>query len=330
MALLTEEQNKKIYDFIKGNIINAVIILTAFAYIFYGLVTIAQTGLTVWEVLAKAGIGIVVGFIIKECMGENGFNYGYGSQIWKENRDLYSKVSNSASEYIERVDNFYACEEIEKKKRYRRQNLTAAQMKYEWFFDKDGNYTNPDILPLNKANKMKKTGQSIPDNTIVLSYYQRKILKKCLNVKIYNLNLFSEYGLEVENDTKKEKTDKMQRRIMFSKNGLFAIVSAVVGAYFVPLLNGWNWALFIQSCVQVAIWISCGAMQLYTNFNYVCVEKVAKLKRKSELIVKFKKGCEQGLYLVNPYDIIEEKEEEEQKIIQLPYKQTEQTYDYQI
>lgn len=330
MALLTEEQNKKIYDFIKGNIINLVIILTAGAYIFYGLVTIEQTGLTVAEVLAKAGIGIVVGFIIKECMGENGFNYGYGSQIWKENRDLYSKVSNSASEYIERVDNFYACEEIEKRKKYRRQNLTAAQMKYDWFFDADGNYKNPEILPLYKANKMKKNHQEIPENVLILSFYQRRILRKCLNVKIYNLNLFSEYGIEVENDTKKEKTDKAQRRIMFSKNGLFAVVSAVVGAYFVPLLNGWNWALFIQSCVQVTIWISCGAMQLYTNFNYVCVEKVAKLKRKSELIVKFKKGCEQGLYLVNPYDVMEE-ENKENEVILLPHKQnTEPVYDYQI
>lgn len=328
MALLSEEQNKKIYDFLKGNIINAVIILTAAAYIFYGLVTIEATGLTVAEVLAKAGIGIIVGFIIKECMGENGFNYGYGSQIWKENKDLYSKVSNSASDYIERVDNFYACEEIEKKKRYRRQNLTAAQMKYDWFFDKDGNYKNPEIISLGKAKKMKKLGQSIPEGTLVLSYYQKRILKKCLNVKIYNLNLFSEYGIEVENDTKKEKTDRNQRRAMFTKNGLFAVVSAVVGAYFIPLLKGWNWGLFISSCVQVTIWISCGAMQLYTNFNYVCVEKVAKLKRKSELIVKFKKGCEQGQYLVNPYDVMEK--EEEENIIQLPYRNTEPVVDYQI
>lgn len=297
-----EERNKKVYDFIKGNIINAVIILTAFAYIFYGLVTIQATGLTVWEVLAKAGIGIIVGFIIKECMGENGFNYGYRSEIWMSNRDKYSVVANSANDYIEYVDNFYACEEIEKKKKYRRQNLISAQMRYEWFFDKDGNYLNRPIMSVKKYKKLAEKKDEIPEDVLILTRYQKSVLKRCLNVKIYNLNLFSEYGIEVENDTKKEKTDKSQRRMMFGKNGLFAIVSAVVGAYFIPLLNGWNWALFIQSCVQVCIWIACGALQLYTNFNYVCVEKVAKLKRKSELIIKFKKGCEEGMYKTNPFD----------------------------
>lgn len=308
MGLLKEEQNKKIYDFIKGNIINAVIILTAFAYIFYGLVTIQATGLTIAEVLARAGIGIVVAFIIKECMGENGFNYGYRSNIWITNRDTYLNVCNSANDYIEYVDNFYAYEEIEMKKRYRRQNLVGAQMRYEWFFDKDGNYKNPKI-----AKKPEDEG-------LYLTRHQKRILRKCLNVKVYNLNLFSEYGIEVENDTKKEKTDRNQRRAMFTKNGLFAIVGAVVGAYFVPFFKEWNWALFIQSCVQVSIWISCGAIQLYTNFNYVCVEKVAKLKRKSEKIVKFKKGCESGLYRTNPYDVVEEEvaENEQSEISSIP------------
>ena len=93
---------------------------------------------------------------------------------------------------------------------------------------------------------------------------------------------------------------------MLGKNALFGIVGAVVGAYFVPLLKEWNWGYFIQSCVQVSIWIACGAIQLYTNFNYICVEKVAKLKRKCELIIKFKKGCEAGMYERNPYDVMEE------------------------
>ena len=291
-----EERNKKVYDFIKGNILNAVIILTSLAYIFYGLVNIKTTGLTVWEVLARAGIGIAVAFIIKECMGENGFNYGYRSQIWIDNRDVYSNVANSANDYIERVDNFYACEEIEKKKRYRRQNLVSAQMRYEWFFDRNGNYTNPKICSVKHP----------VEGAIALTRYQKRVLRKCLNVRIYNLNLFSEYGVEVENDTKKENTDKAQRKKMLGKNALFGIVGAVVGAYFVPLLKEWNWGYFIQSCVQVSIWIACGAIQLYTNFNYICVEKVAKLKRKCELIIKFKKGCEAGMYERNPYDVMEE------------------------
>ena len=38
---------------------------------------------------------------------------------------------------MERVDNFYQCEEIEKKKNYRRQHLQEIRLKYDNWFDKD-------------------------------------------------------------------------------------------------------------------------------------------------------------------------------------------------
>lgn len=282
--MITEERNKKIYDFIKGNLINAVVILTSVAYVFYNMVVIKRTDLTLAECIAKAGIGIIVGMMIKQGLGENGFNKGYGSHIWCENLEKYSKACNMANPYIERVDNFYFSEEKEKKKNYRRTNLMAAQMKYSWFFDEDGNY-------IDNQEKFSK-----------LTKYQKRVLKKCCRVRIYNLNLFSEYSNQVGADTHKEKTDKDQRSKMFGKNSVTQVITAIIGAYFVPMLTGWDWAAFIAATVQVCIWISCGITQLYTNYNYVVIEKVNKITRKIELIVKFTRGCEKGLYLINPYD----------------------------
>lgn len=279
------DKNKKIYDFIKGNFINFIIILTSLAYIFYNMVIIEQTDLTIEECIAKAGIGIIVGFMIKQGLGENGFNYGYRSIIWKDSLEKYSKNCNIANPYIERVDNFYACETIEKKKLYRQTNMMSARMKYSWFFDENGFY---------KENK---------EQYDKLDRKQKRVLKKCISVKIYNLNLFSEYENQIGADTKREKTDKDQRTKMFGKNSFTQIVTAVIGAYFIPLLTGWNWASFITATVQVCIWISCGIAQLYTNYNYVVIEKTNKLTRKVELIVKFTRGCEQGKYLVNPYEV---------------------------
>ena len=278
------ETNRKIYDFIKGNFINFIIIFTSLAYVFYNMIVIQRTDLSLWECVAKAGIGIIVGFMIKQGLSENGFNYGYRSQIWIDNLEKYSKNCNMANPYIERVDNFYACEEIEKKKIYRRTNLMAARMKYDWFFDEDGFYKEDNEFYAKLDRK------------------QKKVLRKCIKVKIYNLNLFSEYENQVGAETKKEKTDKDQRAKMFGKNGIAQIVTAVIGAYFVPMLTGWNWAAFIAATIQVCIWISCGIIQLYTNYNYVVVEKVNKLTRKVELIVKFTRGCQEGKYLYNPYD----------------------------
>ena len=291
------ETNKKIYDFIKGNFINFIILLTSLAYVFYNMVVIKKTDLSIWECIAKAGIGTIVGFMIKQGLGENGFNYGYRSQIWKDSLDKYSKNCNMANPYIERVDNFYAEEIIEKKKTYRRTNLMSARMKYDWFFDNEGFYKE-------NEERYKK-----------LDRKQKRVLRKCITVKIYNLNLFSEYENQIGADTKREKTDKDQRTKMFGKNGVAQIVTAIVGAYFVPMLTGWDWAAFISATIQVCIWISCGITQLYTNYNYVVIEKTNKLTRKVELIVKFTRGCEQDKYLVDPYEEVKENEQSKVDIV---------------
>lgn len=298
--MITDEKASKVYDFIKGNLINLIVIITAFAYLFYGMVSISTEEFSIQEGVAKGVIGIIVGLIIKQSLGENGFNRGYRSQIWITNLEKYQKACNLANPYIEKVDNFYAYEEMEKKREYRRQNMMSAQMKYVWFFDKVGNYVKN------------------PEQYQKLTRYQKKILKKCVKVKIYNLNLFSEYGNEIKNYTHREKTDKEQRAKMFTKNGLVAIVTSAVGVYFVASWDGWNWAEFILTAIQIAIWIATGITQLYTNYNYVAVEKVNKMTRKIEGIIKFTKGCESGKYDTNPYEEQEEQElqesQEEEKI----------------
>lgn len=301
-----EEKKTKIYDFIKGNILNALVFITSFAYIFYNMISINKTDLTLTEQLASAGIGLVIGIIIKQSLGENGFNKGYRSNIWLTNLEKYSKACNLANGYIERVDNFYTCEEIEKKRKYRRQNLMAVRLKYEWFFDNKGNYINPPTISLKRAkNKQKEDLKGL----IVLTPHQAKVLHKCVKVKIYNLNLFSEYSAEIEQDTKKEKTDKEQRTMMFSKNSLMALLTAVVGAYFLPMWKGWDWGKFIIATVQVCIWVASGITQLYKNYNYIVIEKVSKLTRKMEMIIKFTRGCEKGLYVKDPYEEMEEVEQ---------------------
>lgn len=300
-----DEQRIKIYDFIKSNILNGIVVITSLSYILYNMVVIKRTDLTLVECLASASIGIVIGFIIKQSLGESGFNKGYSSNIWATNLEKYSKACNLANDYIDRVDNFYIEEEIEKKKAYRRTNLMAVRLKYNDFFDKDGNYIEHNIKICDKMGKIS------PENDfIVLTRKQYRILKKCVRVKIYNLNLFSEYSNEIENDTHREKTDKDQRALMTSKNSLAMVLTAIVGVYFTAMWNAWDWGSFINATIQVCIWVSCGIVQLYRNYNYVVIEKVSKLTRKMELIIKFTRGCESGLYKENPYEVNYDRQEQ--------------------
>ena len=187
---------------------------------------------------------------------------------------------------MERVDNFYQCEEIEKKRNYRRSKLQGARLKYDHWFDYDGNY----IGSIEEYNALDRK--------------QKRVLNKCIKIKIYPLNLFSQYDISNDKWTKKEITDRSQRTKNATRNTVSATIIAIIGVYFIPFLSKWSWASFISSTMQVAMWVLFGILQLFTNYNFVTQDKVALLRKKKEDIRRFTTGCEKGMYIKSPYDIV--------------------------
>lgn len=281
-----ETTSEKIATYIKSNLLNFIVVITSFAYVFYNQIVL-NTGVEIAKCTATVIIGVICGLVIKQSLGESGIARGFSSVLWLDCKEKYNKARNIANPYIDKIDNFYIKEEADKKKEYRFVIMRSYAMRYSWFFDNNGNYIdNPEQYE--KLNKK-----------------QKRILAKCIKVKIYTLNLFSEYSLEVTEYTKKETTDKSQRAKTLSKNTFMQLAVAFVGGYFTASFGGWSWGKFIISLLQVCVWIGTGIMQLYSNYNYVVVDKVNKLNRKIELIIKFTKGAEQGLYDTNPYEDIE-------------------------
>ena len=274
--------------YIKSIAMDIVVVIVAFAYIFYQMVTLQPTELNPLVLIAEAIMGIICGVVIKQALGENGFSRGYNSQIWIEEEKKYNDACNTANPYMERVDNFYQYEEIEKKRNYRRTKLQGARLKYDQWFDKDGYY----IGSVENYNKLDRK--------------QKKVLNKCIKVKIYPLNLFSQYSISSDQDTKPEITDRKQREKNVAKNTISATLIAIIGVYFMPMLNNWSWASFISATMQVALWVLFGIIQLYQNFNFIVQDKVALLKTKKENIRRFTTGCEKGMYIRSPYDEIDE------------------------
>jgi len=270
--------------YIKTFAMDIIVVVVALAYILYQMVHLEPNEVNPLVLLAEAFMGILCGVVIKQALGENGFSKGYNSVFWTDEERKYNSACDTANPYMERVDNFYLFEEVEKKKNYRLQNLQAVRLKYDNWFDKDGNYIGT---------------KEMYDK---LDFRQKLRLKKCIKVKIYVLNLFSQYATSIEQDTKKEITDRIQRGKNITKNTLSATIVAVIGVYFIPMLNEWSWASFFSSTMQVALWVLFGILQLYTNYNFVVQDKVALLRKKKEIIKKFTTGCEKGLYLKSPYD----------------------------
>ena len=296
-----EEINNNITRYIKTLAMDIVVVLVSIAYIFYQMVNLETNEINPLVLLAEAFMGIICGVVIKQALGENGFSKGYNSRFWTDEEEKYNNACNTANPYMERVDNFYLCEEIEKKENYRRQHLQAIRLKYNEWFDEEGNY-------IGTKEMFDK-----------LDLRQKIRLKKCIRVKIYVLNLFSQYATSTEQDTKREITDRIQRGKNITKNTISATVVAIIGVYFIPVINSWSWASFVSATMQVALWVLFGILQLYTNYNYVTQDKVSLLRKKKEVIRKFTTGCEKGLYIKSPYD----KEEEKTYPIQNLYKATE-------
>ena len=272
--------------YIKSLAMDFVVVLVAVAYIFYQMVTLEPTELNPIVLIAEAIMGIICGVVIKQALGENGFSRGYNSKIWVDEEEKYNDACNTANPYMERVDNFYQCEIIEKKRNYRRTKLQSARLKYENWFDIDGNYIGS------------------TDEYLKLDRKQKRVLNRCIRVKIYPLNLFSQYSISADQDTKPEITDRKQREKNVAKNTISATLVAVIGVYFMPMINSWSWASFISATMQVTLWVLFGIIQLYTNYNFVVQDKVALLKTKKECIRRFTTGCEKGLYINSPYETL--------------------------
>lgn len=287
MALydIKEQVIENTSKYLKSIAMDLMVVLVALAYVFYQMVSLETTQLNPIILIAQALVGIICGVIIKQALGENGFSKGYNSIKWQEEEDKYNETCLLANNYIdERLDNFYLTIEKEKKANYRRNHLQAVRLKYSTWFDDNGNYIGTD----KDYNR--------------LTYRQKLMLRKCIRVRIYVLNLFSEYSTSAEQDTKKEKTDKSQRFNNATRNTLSAVLIAVIGSYFTPLITGWSWASFISATLQVSLWTIFGVIQLYQNYNFVVQERVATLRKKKELILRFVKGCENKLFTHSPYE----------------------------
>lgn len=278
--------------YIKSVAMDLVVVIVAIAYIFYQMITLEPTNVNPLVLLAQAVMGIICGVVIKQALGENGFSMGYNSETWQEEEKKYNSACDLANPYMERVDNFYMYEEIDKKKTYRRQHLQEVRLKYVDWFDKDGNYIGTE------------------EHFKLLERRQKRVVRKCIRVRIYPLNLFSQYTISVDQNTHKEFTDKKQRAKNISSNTLSATIIAIIGVYFIPQMTGWNWASFISATMQVSMWILFGIVQLYTNYNFVVQDRVSVLKTKKELIKRFIEGCKKDMYIKSPYDIEEERKVE--------------------
>lgn len=267
-------------------ITDIVVVFLALFYVFYNVLKLEFTNLDPRILLVQSILAIVVGVMIKAALGENGFDRGYKSDTWNNERAKYDLKADAALPFIDKVDDFYEKQRVEKTQKNRKTRLSGARMKYATFFDENGDYIEHEIWSKRKKARYLKTHSSLPDNVIVLDFKQRKVLRKCYNLKIYVKNMFSEYEIGLTSDERKEKTDKMQRTHNLRKNTLKSVAFALAGVYVVASF-AFNLGSMIMAIFQVLGFIVVGVLDALDNYYYITVEKVAILREKQSDLARF-------------------------------------------
>lgn len=258
-------------------------------YILYQLLILKPADVDPITLTAEALIGILAGLLIKMGLGENGFTRGYQSDEWKTHKGNYNKKADMALPYSDKVDEFQEKLKFERLVKIRRLFLSHYRIKYDDFYDSNGDFIERDIITPKKKKTLLKKGISKEEdfaNYIVMDRKQIRALYKSCKIKVYTRELLNEYDSEINTYAHKEYTDKDQRNKKLGKNILSAAIIATVGVYFVPL---WAFSIekFLWGIFQVALWIAFGILQLYDNYRFVTEDRASALDRKSQDLSKF-------------------------------------------
>lgn len=256
-------------------------------YVFYNILDFHKTETDPWRLLMKGLVGIFVGVGLKWMLGEKGLIKGHNNEQFTRPKEKFDDRADKAVPYINRFDEFAEKERFEKVQRNRKIHLNNYRMKYETFFDANGDYIENVIWTKHQANKYLKTHEHLPEDIIILDLRQRLVLRKCVRLQIFIPNVFSDYGDTVVQDEKPDKTEQEVRRKNTRSNFISAVIFAMIGVYFVPDILNFSWAAIIWSIFQVVMWLVFGIMNFYQNFTFVIIDEVKIIGKKDKLLTKF-------------------------------------------
>lgn len=265
------DNTAKTIIFFRKHAVDFIIGLTCVIYILWGLVTIEESGKTVWEIAAASIMSLAMGVSLSSLLGEKGLLAGYESNDFKIARNDYSKTAGIITPYIDKLDTWCELKVKFIVRRKQTKILTRARIKYETYIS--------DEFDIKKYDKQ-----------------QLKLIRKADNVKVHNMtsaHLLSD--IEEDDDTdKKEITPTKFKRTETLKGIAIRVVFALAFGYFsVSMASEPSWSNIIYYTAQICIWLLFGTMQFFANYGFVMNRYSQVLYRKMNNLLEFKLWCEE-------------------------------------
>jgi len=279
---MEEDRIAKMRSFFLNNLGFILVTFTVLIYLFYGLVTLDETGKTVKEIIIDSAVIWVVGFTIGRMFEYQGLLQGEKTDAVRRTRELHGNVTIAISPDIEYLDMW--CEEQNELalKVGRTQYLSDSGLKYDAFFRKDGTIIDEALYIPKSENKI------IEQRNVA----KRKAIDKAVKCKITLLSTNSlttsyaskrydpyDFGL-----TKAEYTT----RSSLSGAGQKVFLGIAFGMVGIKLIEDFAWGYLIYTGIQVGVFLLLGAILMMKAYFFVTETQRENTIKKINNLEKFK------------------------------------------
>lgn len=247
--------SQKITAFAKRNINTLIIVLISVAYIFYGMITIEESGQTVAEIVGGSVLSTIVGFAIKQFRMRTGTNDGLSAPIFVAKTNAYGKKKEEIAPFIDELGNFCAFKNRKRLRQKQEEYLINYSMSYDKFIK--GEYNNSTDPLVQKVLKKVRSMKVFAYTPLLLTnaYGNSNFEEETLNVSI----------------AKYERTKALTRLII-------TVLCGVLFGYFVPRQD-FSVSSLIWSALQVALYLVLGQIEYNNAYYFVTQTLRGKIER---------------------------------------------------
>ncbi len=276
---------EKIKAFLKNSIGYILATFFTIAYIAFSILEINETGKSVLEIIGGSFIFYVFQIVLISLFRSQGITNGKNHETYTNTINLHGTKVEGITDDMDCLPAW--CEEKNKLnyQRQRRKILGKAALKYDDYFDKDGEVIK--FYEVNKANL--KWGRKNRFNR----RKEKKRIKAYNNAVNLKLSILDETSVTSSDKSKEDKYALPENEKEFMgrntlKDLIIKIFPAILfGYYGVSQIANFSWATFVWTTFQALMGFVSAVSQMFAAQNYVINEMRTGIVKKISWIDEF-------------------------------------------
>ncbi len=272
-----ETNQDKFVGFLKRNLINFILILVTFAYLFLDFFNLEITADFTWyKLLGLFTINFGFGYAITDLLAGMGLQAGQNAPKYIATLKEYGTQKEKTDSFSEYADAFCDRYNVKNRERVLKEYYLSYNLKYE-------------LVKENEYDLSKLTKQQV-----------KAIKKQNKRVKILNITPKYLFSLSNQPYRNPKKTVDIPTHVM--KREVSKIAGKIVfGLAFSMLVFNWvtnpSWANFLSSLIKVATWLIVGAISYFQEYQFVTQDYLQNtVIDKIDLLVQFINEYNKGEY----------------------------------